>query len=84
MEKKPEKQTDKYSLPEVDRTFKYDARFEEYKAVNHTFFHILKHISSDITAEELAPKLVQDFDFKAEESLHYARTFLEKIASDLK
>lgn len=81
---KPTESDEYYEPPQIDNKFRFDPRFEEYKAINGTFFHILKHITSDITAEELAPKLMQEFQFSPEESVHYARTFLEKIASDLK
>jgi ubiquinone/menaquinone biosynthesis C-methylase UbiE len=61
----------------------FDPTFEHHKAINQTFFNILKHIDQDMTLEELGKKLVQEFGFKESEAIYYAKNFIQKISQDM-
>ena len=61
----------------------FDPTFEHHKAVNETFYHILKHINGNLTIAELAKKLEGEFNFKPEEALFYAENFINKIQMDI-
>ena len=69
--------------PKVD-CIKYDPLFEQYKAMNQTFFHILKHIESDASIEDVSAILISEFDFSPDKSKDYARVFIQKLKNDLK
>jgi ubiquinone/menaquinone biosynthesis C-methylase UbiE len=70
-------------VPVKNNLLKYAPTFEHYKAVNETFFNILKHVNDDITVEELGIKLEAEFGFKTEEAYYYAQSVINKIISDI-
>lgn len=64
-------------------TLNISSKFIQYKAFNQTYFHILKHIDKDMNFFELAKILELEFGFNQEESLTYARSFIQKLNQDL-
>ena len=56
---------------------------ERFKAENETFYHILKHVTEDITENELALVIQKEFNFTTDESLFYAKTVIFKIKSEV-
>lgn len=73
----------KIEHPKKSNTLKYEPSFEHYKAVNETFYHILKHIDSDIDVQELGKKLEKEFSFNPEEALYYAQNFINKVLEEI-
>ncbi|MDP7319185.1 MAG: class I SAM-dependent methyltransferase [Bacteriovoracaceae bacterium] len=66
-----------------DKKIIFDPKFENFKAVNETYYHILKHINEDTDLIELAVIIQKEFQFSQEESLIYAKSFLDKIEQEL-
>lgn len=62
----------------------FDPPFEHYKAVNQTFYHILKHIKNDMKSEDLAKKIQEEFALKQDEALYYTENFISKVLIDIK
>jgi ubiquinone/menaquinone biosynthesis C-methylase UbiE len=61
---------------------KFTSDFKNYKLRNETFNRIFKHINGDMELTDLAIKLESEFGISDKESLHYARTFINKIKFD--
>ncbi|MBT4791610.1 MAG: methyltransferase domain-containing protein, partial [Halobacteriovoraceae bacterium] len=72
------------SLPaKKESRLRFTPPFENYKAVNETFYHILKHITDDLTSAELAQIMIKEFSFKEDEAQFYAENFINKIQSEI-
>lgn len=79
------KNTDKYQLPAAQELrLNYSPEFEKYKAINQTYFHILKHINHSLDADDIAVIIHQEFGFSPEESLAFADSFIAEINRELK
>ncbi len=77
----PRKKTGKRLVPEVKSGFKLDDKLRFKIAESHTLSQILRHISGDMTYEELAKKIQAEFGFDFNQALAYAKAVIGKIQS---
>ena len=68
-----------WRLTQHNSDLSFSAEFEQYKTLSIVKAQILSHINSDINHEELAKILVEKFGLTQDESIPYAKKFLDKI-----
>lgn len=64
-------------------TLRMTPELQQYKMVNETYHHILKNVTEDITADDLAIIIHKEFNFGPEECLKYADHLIKKINHDI-